>query len=44
MKQALIEAGPFDGLQQRIVFDRYGDTNRRVVFTEVRGGRYMVLR
>ncbi len=44
MKQALIEAGPFDGLQQRIVFDRYGDTNRRVVFTEVRAGRYVVLR
>jgi branched-chain amino acid transport system substrate-binding protein len=44
LKQALLETGPFDGLQQRIVFDRYGDTDRRVVFTEIRGGRFVVLR
>lgn len=44
LKQALVEAGPFDGLQQRIVFDRYGDTDRRVVFTEIRDGRFVVLR
>lgn len=40
MKDAVLAAGPYQGLQQPIVFDRNGDTERTVYFTEVRNGRY----
>lgn len=40
MKEAVLAAGPFQGLQQTIVFDPNGDTERKVYFTEVRNGRY----
>jgi branched-chain amino acid transport system substrate-binding protein len=41
LKAAALAAGPFDGLQQQIVFDANGDTPRKVFFTEIRGGRYV---
>jgi len=33
----------FDGLQQRIEFDEYGDASREIFFTEVVNGRYTVV-
>lgn len=42
-KAAVLKYGPYDGLQQQIVFDANGDTNRKVVFTEIRDGRYVKL-
>lgn len=41
MKSAVQRAGPYQGLQQQIVFDANGDTTRKVYFTEIRGGRYV---
>lgn len=43
LKAALLAHGPFQGLQQTITFDRFGDTTRKVVFTEVRDGRFRPL-
>lgn len=43
LKSAALRHGPFDGLQQKIVFDANGDTVRKVFFTEIRGGRYVKL-
>lgn len=42
-KTAVLKYGPYDGLQQQIIFDANGDTNRKVVFTEIRDGRYVKL-
>lgn len=44
LKQAALNHGPYQGLQQQIVFDRNGDTQRQVFFTEIRGGRYVKLK
>lgn len=44
LKQSLLANGPFDGLQQQISFTAQGDTTRKVVFAEVRSGRFVVLR
>ena len=44
LKATLLDHGPFQGLQQQIVFDRNGDTQRKVFFTEIRGGRYVKLK
>lgn len=41
LKAAAQRSGPYEGLQQRIVFDANGDTERRVFFTEIRDGRYV---
>lgn len=41
LKAAALKAGPYDGLQQQIVFDANGDTERKVFFTEIHGGRYV---
>ncbi len=43
MKVAVLKYGPYQGLQQQIVFDANGDTERKVYFTEIRGGRYVQL-
>ena len=43
-KQAALRSGPYQGLNEEIVFDRNGDTQRKVYFTEIRGGRYSQLR
>jgi len=40
MKEALLANSPYQGLQQEIRFDRYGDTSRQVFFTEIRNGRF----
>ena len=40
LKQALVKYAPFQGLQQTIDFDAYGDTPRTVYFTQIRDGRY----
>jgi len=44
VKAAAQRSGPYRGLQQEIVFDANGDTQRRVFFTEIRGGRYVHLK
>lgn len=41
LKDALRELGPFDGLQQPIRFDRFGDSERSVYFMTVRNGRFV---
>ncbi|MBL8491605.1 MAG: ABC transporter substrate-binding protein [Rhodocyclaceae bacterium] len=43
-KQAILRYGPYQGLQQQIAFDANGDTLRKVFFTEIRDGRYVLLR
>jgi branched-chain amino acid transport system substrate-binding protein len=40
LKAAALRSGPYQGLQQEIVFDANGDTVRKVYFTEIREGRY----
>lgn len=44
LKDALLVHGPYEGLQQTIRFDRNGDTERRITFTEVRDGTFRALR
>jgi branched-chain amino acid transport system substrate-binding protein len=41
LKAAALRAGPYDGLQQSIVFDAHGDTQRHVVFTEIHSGQFV---
>ena len=41
LKEALIALGPFDGLQQPIRFDDYGDTTRKGYFVTMREGRFV---
>ena len=43
VKAAVLRNGPYQGLQQRIVFDANGDTQRKVFFTEIRDGAYQKL-
>lgn len=43
-KQAVLKYGPYQGLQQEISFDAMGDTEHRVYFTEIRGGRFNILK
>jgi branched-chain amino acid transport system substrate-binding protein len=43
LKAAVLANGPYEGLQHSIQFDANGDTQRRVFFTEIRGGRYVRL-
>ncbi|MEQ9327707.1 MAG: ABC transporter substrate-binding protein [Rhodospirillales bacterium] len=38
--QALIDIGPIEGLQQPLVFDRFGDGQRRAFFVVVRNGAF----
>ena len=40
LKASALRNSPYEGLQQEIRFDANGDTNRRVFFTEIRGGQY----
>ena len=44
LKEALVRYGPFEGLQQPILFDANGDTNRTMYFTEIRAGRYALVK
>lgn len=41
MKDAIAQSGPYEGVQQQIVFDANGDTQRKVYVTEVRHGRFV---
>ena len=40
LKAALVEQGPFQGLQETIRFDANGDTRRQARFATIRDGRY----
>jgi len=44
IKQALLKYGPFEGVQQQIVFDANGDTTREVYFTEIGSGSFNQVR
>lgn len=41
MKAAMLTSGPYKGLQQTIVFDANGDTQRKVYFTRITDGRFV---
>lgn len=41
VKDAVLKYGPYEGLQQDIVFDRFGDTHRTMFFTQLRAGQYV---
>lgn len=41
VKSAALRSGPYEGLQQKIIFDANGDTRRKVFFTEIRARRYV---
>ena len=43
VKAAVLNYGPYQGLQQRIAFDANGDTQRKVFFNEIRDGRFRPL-
>ncbi|MBL8485998.1 MAG: ABC transporter substrate-binding protein [Rhodocyclaceae bacterium] len=43
-KQAILKYGPYQGLQQQIAFDANGDTLRKVFFTEIRDGRFVLMK
>lgn len=40
-RDAVLRHGPYEGLQQSIVLDRFGDAARRISFTEIRDGRFV---
>lgn len=40
LKSAALRTSGYEGLQQKIVFDANGDTQRKVFFTKISGGRY----
>ena len=41
LKKALIELGPFQGLQEKIQFDAYGDTQRSAAIAIIQNGRFV---
>lgn len=43
VKQALLQAGPYEGLQERWNFDGYGDVQRRNYVTVIKDGRYVTV-
>lgn len=40
LRDAMLRCGPYQGVQQSIVFDRYGDANRQAFHRIVRNGRF----
>lgn len=44
VKAAVLKHGPYQGLQQQISFDATGDTPRKVLFTEIRDGRFVAFK
>lgn len=44
LKAAVLKYGPYEGLQQPIQFDQFGDTARLVYFTEIRTGRFVLVK
>lgn len=43
LKDALLAAGPYEGLQERWNFDRYGDAQRQTYISVVRNGRFVLV-
>lgn len=43
-KQAVLTYGPYQGLQETISFDANGDTAKKVYFTEIRDGKFNILK
>ena len=43
LKEALLAAGPYEGLQDRWNFDRYGDAQRQTHISVVRNGRFVLV-
>lgn len=43
IKDAVLKYGPYQGLQQSITFDPFGDTPRKTYFTQVRHGKFVLL-
>ena len=43
LKNAALRSGPYAGLQQEMVFDGNGDSNRNVYFTEIRQGNFVLI-
>lgn len=43
VKESALRNGPYPGLQQSIVFDKNGDTTRKVFFTKINNGQYQKL-
>ncbi|MCB1743897.1 MAG: ABC transporter substrate-binding protein [Gammaproteobacteria bacterium] len=44
LKEALLGHGPYPGLQEEIVFDSNGDTQRKVYFAEVHDGDFKLVK
>jgi len=40
VKESALRSGPYSGLQQTIVFDKNGDTSRKIFFTRISNGQY----
>ncbi|MDO9026186.1 ABC transporter substrate-binding protein [Zwartia sp.] len=40
VKESALRSGPYQGLQQMIVFDKNGDTPRKIFFTRISNGQY----
>jgi branched-chain amino acid transport system substrate-binding protein len=40
LRSALLRLGPYQGLQQKVAFDAFGDSRREAVFSVIRDGRY----
>ncbi|MDC7240607.1 MAG: ABC transporter substrate-binding protein [Spirochaetales bacterium] len=40
MKEAILNNSPYEGLQQEIIFNKFGDTRRLALFQEVREGQF----
>lgn len=43
LKQTIIDRGSFEGIQQRIIIDHFGDASRTPYITTVRDGKFVVL-
>lgn len=44
LKQAILASGPYHGVQEQWNFDRFGDAERKAHVTEVRDGRFVVVK
>lgn len=43
IKRAIIENGPYDGVQEKIEINQFGDTKRKAVFSIVKNGQFRKL-
>lgn len=43
LRQVVLREGTFQGLQQPITIDRFGDANRKTFLTEIRDGQYVTI-